>query len=117
MLSKTDDRNPRASEVGHDAEGSFSTGMRDAHSTSASRKMLTLKASGIRLHCGCRRGTQAKIATHTATPMKGNTSAKCLNFRLTVTLVAIAATRMAATMKMRAQSIAAPCPFAAASGE
>src|SRR5687768_18231878 len=101
MLSKTDDRNPRANELGHDAEGSFSTGISEAHSTSASRKILPLKAFGIRLHCGLRRGTHANIATQTATPMKGNASDKCLNFRLTVTLVAIAATRMSATIKMR----------------
>ncbi len=105
MLSKTAERKPRASVDGHEAGGSFSTGIIEAQVTSASRKTEPLMAPGIRLHSGLRSGAASSSATQTALPRKGKLSASAANFRFTVTLVAIAATRMNATMPTRAQSM------------
>src|SRR5262245_45675741 len=112
MLSNTADRNPSPREVCQDAAGSFSTGIIEAQVIRASRNTLPLNASGSSDHSGLRAGTQARIAIQTAAPMKGKLSERCGNFMLTVTLAAIAAARIAATMPTRTQST---CMLAAAS--
>src|SRR5512134_221808 len=104
MLSKTAETKPRPSAVSHEAAGSFSTGIRDAQVMSDSRKMLPLKDSGSSDQSGLRKGTQARIATHTAAPMKGKLSETAGNLRLTNTFAPIAAARIAATIPTRVQS-------------
>ncbi len=105
MLSNTDEMKPRVKADCQEAGGSFSTGIIEAQVTRASRKIEPLRASGIRLHSGFLTGMAASSTTHTATPRKGKWSAASANFRLTVTLVATAPTRMAPTTPTRAQSM------------
>ena len=105
MLSNAAETNPRLNAVGHEAAGSFSTGIIDAHVTSARRKMEPFAASGSASQSGRRSPTVDRIASQTATPMKGNVSAAAANRRFTTTLVEIAATRMSATIPTRIQSM------------
>ncbi|MNC91930.1 hypothetical protein D3C83_82720 [compost metagenome] len=74
MLSKTAETKPSASADSHEAAGSFSTGIMEAHRMSESRKMLPWNDSGSRPQSGLRHGTHARIATHTAAPMNGKRS-------------------------------------------
>ena len=74
ILSKTADTKPSPNAVCHEATGSFSTGIIEAHVTRESRKTLPLKASGSRLHSGLRTGVDSNSATHTAAPRKGKRS-------------------------------------------
>ena len=71
MLSNTEERKPRPSAVCHDAAGSFSTGIIEAHSTSESRKIEPLQRAGQQLPVGRtqRRGHQDRQAT--AAPRNG----------------------------------------------
>src|SRR5688500_2780395 len=117
MLSKTADTNPRPSAVGHDAAGSLSTGINDAHRMSESRKMVPSNALGSRLQSGLRMGAVTRIATHTAAPMNGNLSERWLTCRLTTTVAAIAAANMAATTATRPQSIPGPTTTSFTIGE
>ncbi len=104
MLSNTDDRKPSPSVVGHDGGGSLSTGISEAHQTSASRKMLPLSAPGSRLHCGARTGAVARIASTTALPITGKWSSTAGSLRLNQTLAEIAAARIASTTPSRVTS-------------
>ncbi len=71
MLSKTEERKPRPKALCQEAAGSFSTGIIDAQSTSESRKIEPLTASGNTSQSGRRAATEIRIATHTAAPIKG----------------------------------------------
>src|SRR5436190_20284788 len=102
MLSKTEDRKPRPNVVGHEAPGSFSTGMREAHITSESRKIVPLSAFGRSDQSGRRIGAVARIATQTAAPITGKWSSTSLKYRFAATLATIAAMRIAATIATRA---------------
>ena len=104
MLSNTAETKPSASVLGHEAAGSFSTGIIDAQVTSASRKMDPLNASGSSFHCGWRSGAVARIAIHTAAPITGNASRTCGKRTFATTFATIAATRITATMNTRGQS-------------
>jgi hypothetical protein len=105
MLSNTAEMNPSARADGQEAGGRLSTGIIEAQVTSDSRNTEPLKAPGIRLHSGLRSGTATSKATQMAAPRKGKCSAAAANFRFTVTLVMMAATRMKTTMPTRAQSM------------
>ena len=61
MLSNTDDRKPRPSAVCHEARGNSSTGISDAQVTSARRKIVPLKVSGMIAQSGRRIGAVARI--------------------------------------------------------
>src|SRR5712691_2995145 len=117
MLSNTADTKPRPSAVCHDAAGSFSTGISEAHTMSERRNTLPLNAPGSSDHAGLRHSAAMKIATHTAAPMNGNLSEKSLNFTLTMTLTAIAAIRMNATIATRGQSARTPAAGSFVIGE
>ena len=104
MLSNTADTKPSPSAVCHDASGSCSTGIIDAQVTSASRKIVPLKVSGITSQSGRRSGAVARMTTQTASPITGMTSSSAGNFRLAMTFARIATTRIAATMNTRVQS-------------
>ena len=95
MLSNTAETKPRPSAVCQDASGSFSTGIIDAEVTSASRKIVPLKVSGMISQSGRRNGAAARITTHTASPITGMASSSAGNFRLAITLARMATTRMA----------------------
>src|SRR2546423_1551732 len=101
MLSNTAEMKPSESVVGHDAAGSFSTGIIDAQVTSASRNTEPLNASGSSFQSGCRNGTVRRIAAHTAAPISGNASSAAGNLTLARTLAAMAASRITATMNTR----------------
>ena len=83
MLSNTAEMKPRPIAVCQDAAGSLSTGIMEAQVTSASRKIVPLVASGNRLQSGLRNGAVTRIASPTATPMKGKLSAIALCAMLT----------------------------------
>src|SRR6186713_2014121 len=104
MLSNTAETKPRPSAVGQDAAGSFSTGISEAAVTSARRKMVPLKVSGITVQSGARRAAVSRMTAQTAMPSTGTVSSKAGNFRLAVIFAASATTRMAATMKTRVGS-------------
>jgi len=70
-LSNTADKNPRPNVEYHDAGGSFSTGIIEAVSTSASKKILPLKAPGIIDQSGFLRGIKINKAIQTDTPING----------------------------------------------
>ena len=108
MLSNTDDTKPRPSVVCHDADGNVSTGITEAAVTSARRKIVPLKVSGMMLQSGVRRNAVSKIAAQTASPSTGSVSSSAGNFRFAVTFATNAAVRMAATMKTRAPSTRDP---------
>ena len=72
MLSNTADTKPRPSAVCQDASGSFSTGIIEAQVTSASRKIVPLKVSGMTSQSGRRSGAVTRITTHTARPITGS---------------------------------------------
>src|ERR1700674_3591823 len=113
MLSNTADTNPRPSAVVHDADGSFSTGISDAHTMSESRKTLPLAAAGRSDQAGRRHSAAMKIATHTPAPMNGKRSDHWLN----LTLTTIAVTRMNATIATRGQSTRTPAAVSRVIGE
>ena len=71
MLSKTAEMKPRLRAESADAGGSFSTGIIEAQLTRLSRNSEPLKVSGRISQSGRRKGTEIRIATQTATPMKG----------------------------------------------
>ncbi len=98
MLSNTEDRKPRPSAVCQEASGSSSTGISEALVTSASRKIVPLKVSGMISQSGRRSGAVARITIHTASPITGTTSSRAGNFRLAMTFARIAMIRIAATM-------------------
>ena len=75
MLSKKAEMKPSASADTHEAGGSLSTGIIEAHSTSDSRKTEPLMVSGSTSQSWRRTPTVIMMATHTATPMKGKCSA------------------------------------------
>jgi hypothetical protein len=108
MLSNTEERKPRPSAVCHDASGNSSTGISDALVTSASRKIVPLKVSGMISQSGRRSAAVARITTHTASPITGTTSSTAGNFRLATTLDVIAMIRIAATMPTWVHSIVSP---------
>src|SRR5205814_139754 len=108
MLSKTAETKPNPSAVGQLAAGSLSTGIIEAAVTSAKRKMVPLKVSGITDQSGDLHAAVNRITTHTAMPRTGMVSSSAGNFRLAVTLAASAATRMAATMQTLTGSILSP---------
>ena len=98
--------------MGHDAAGSFSTGIMEAAVTSARRKIVPLNVSGITFQSGIRKKAVSKIAAQTASPSTGSVSSNAGNFRLAVTFAASAAMRMIATMKTLAPSTRKPlCGF------
>src|ERR1700674_4158756 len=72
ILSKTAEMKPSPSAANADAGGSFSTGIIEAHVTSESRNTVPLKVSGNTSQSGRRSGRLARIASQTATPIKGN---------------------------------------------
>ena len=83
----------------------------EAHRISDSRKIEPLNASGSSFQSGLRHGTHARIATHTAAPMKGKLPAVSGMWMLIRTFVTIAAARMTRTIATRAQSMR-PSTFA-----
>src|SRR5207302_7737162 len=93
---------------GHDAAGSFSTGINEAAVTNARRKIVPLKVSGITFQSGARSPAVSRMTAQTAMPRTGTVSSRTGNFKLAVMFAASAATRMAATMKTRAGSIFRP---------
>src|SRR6185436_18627759 len=98
MLSNTADTKPRPSAVGQEAAGSFSTGINEAAVTSASRKIVPLKVSGITFQSGARQPAVNRITAQTARPRTGTASSSAGNFKLAMMFAASAATRMAATI-------------------
>src|SRR3954469_18339687 len=108
MLSKTAETKPSPSAVAQLAAGNLSTGIIEAAVTSARRKMVPLKVSGITDQSGDLNPAVSRIIAQTASPMTGIVSRTAGNFRFAITLAASAATRMAATMKTRAGSIFSP---------
>ena len=90
--------------MGADAAGRRCTGIMDAMSTSESKKTEVLNARGSNSQSGRRNPADARIATHTATPMKGKRSLCSTNFTFTTALVATAATKMSPTIPTRVQS-------------
>ncbi len=90
---------------GHEAAGSLSTGIIDAHSTSASRKIDPRSADGTSDHSEARTGVVARIAAHTAAPRNGKASAAVLKRVLTSTLTTIADARIATTIAALVQSM------------
>ena len=62
---------PSMNEDCQDARGSFSTGIIEAHITSDRGNKLLWNTSGTSFHPGLRSGAQARITTHTATPIAG----------------------------------------------
>ena len=106
MLSNTEETKPSPNAVCQEGVGSSSTGIIEAHSTRLKRNTAPLNASGSTSQ-SCRRTRMvSRIATHSATPMKGKWSANAGKLILTVTLVAMAATSISPTTPMRAQSTA-----------
>src|SRR5919198_77020 len=108
MLSNTDDKKPRPNAVCHDAAGSSSTGIIDAHVTKASRKSVPLKVSGMMSQSGLRSGAATRMTIQTAMPSTGKTSSTTGNRRLAVTLAATATTRIATTIHTRVHSMRTP---------
>src|ERR1700694_1256475 len=106
MLSNTADTNPRPSAVVHDADGSFSTGISDAHTMSESRKTLPLAAAGRCDQAGRRPSSGPKHASH-----------HWVNLPLTTTLTTIAVTRMNATTATPGQSPRTPAAVSRVIGE
>ena len=104
MLSNTADKNPKPSAVCQDAIGKRSTGIIEAINTSESRKIALRNALGSTSQSGRRKEIDKRIATQTATPIKGNCSACCRNLTFTTTFVASASVRIRPTMPIRIQS-------------
>src|SRR5689334_19395033 len=98
MLSNTAETKPRPSVDGHDAVGNCSTGIIDAHSTSDSRKMLPLIASGTIGQSGRRQPAEASSATHTAAPITGKWSSVAGLRRLKYRFATTAATSISTTI-------------------
>src|SRR3954451_20637368 len=105
MLSNTAEINPRPSAVGHDGAGNSSTGIIEAQTTKAKRKIVPLAVSGRTAQSGRRSGAVARMTVHTAMPINGNASSTAGNVMFAITLTATAQIRMAATMKKRVHSI------------
>src|SRR3954469_13554668 len=101
MLSNTAETKPRPIAVCQDAAGSFSTGISDAQVTSASRKIVPLKVSGITFQSGLRHGVVTSRTTQTDAPMIGKASSAAGNRRLAITLDRIATIRIANTITTR----------------
>src|SRR5262249_32995660 len=74
MLSNTAETQPRPNAVCQDAAGSFSTGTIEAPVTTDSRKIVPLRVSASTAQPGCRKGTAARMAAHTARPITGHAS-------------------------------------------
>src|SRR3954452_16021148 len=108
MLSKTAETKPNPSAVGQLAAGSLSTGIIEAAVTSARRKTVPLKVSGITDQSGRLSAAVRRMTAHTARPSTGMVSIRAGNFRFAVTLATSAATRIAATMKTRTLWIFSP---------
>ena len=73
--------------------------------TSARRKIVPLKVSGITFQSGARNPAVSRMTAQTAMPRTGRASSTAGNLTLAVMFAASAAIRMAATMKTRAGSI------------
>ena len=117
MLSNTADTKPSPSAVCHEAGGSLSTGIMDAHRIRESRKTLPLKAPANRLHSGRRQSAATRMAAHTPTPMNGKASDKWRKCKLTATFTPIAMSRMEATTTTRGQSTVIPAGASFVIGE
>src|SRR5262249_32962318 len=102
------DRKPSPKAVCHDAAGSSSTGIIDAHVTNANRKIVPLEVSGMIAQSGLRNGAVARMTIQTAIPSTGKTSSTAGNRRFAVTLAPIATTRIAATIHTRTHSTRSP---------
>ena len=98
MLSKTAETKPSPKAVCHEAAGSFSTGIIEAHRIKESRKMLPLNAPGSSFQSGCRHSAVTRMAAQTAAPMNGKLSECSANLTLINTFIAIAAARMITTI-------------------
>src|SRR5882724_12191122 len=104
ILSKTADTNPRPRVVFQDARGNFSTGIIEAISTRASRKMEPRSAPGSILQSGARKKVESRIAIQTAAPINGKRAAYSGNLRFVATFAARARARIRATIAIRTQS-------------
>src|SRR5947208_12763268 len=102
MLSNTAETKPSSIAVCHEATGSFSTGIIEAAVTSASRKIVPLKVSGITDQSGDLSGDVSRITVQTAMPRTGSVSSRAGYFTFAVMFAARAAIRIAATMNTRA---------------
>src|SRR5882724_7841456 len=101
MLSKIEDTTPKASVLFHVAVGSSSTGLNDAHRTSASKKRLPLPASLARLQLSGRHNEPAINTSHNAAARSGKRSAHDPGRLLAMIFVDTTATSVAATTPSR----------------
>src|SRR5688500_10004426 len=108
MLSNTADRKPRPSAVCHEARGNSSTGISEAQVTSARRKIVPLKVSGMIAQSGRRIGAVARMTAQTASPITGTTSSSAGNLRLAVTLARMAMIRIEATKQIDGMAVFNP---------
>ena len=84
--------------------GNVSTGIMEAAVTSARRKIVPLKVSGITFQSGLLNGVAMRMTAQTANPSTGNTSARAGNLTFAITFADSAPKRIAATMPRRIQS-------------
>src|SRR5262245_18977699 len=103
MLSKTADTKPKPRAVGHPAAGSLSTGIIEAHVTSAKRKIVPLNVSGITSQSGLLTRAVTRITVQTASPMTATTSSTAGNFRFATTFATSATKRIVTTIDTRTQ--------------
>jgi hypothetical protein len=66
MLSNTADTKPRPSAVCHEATGSFSTGIIEAHTHQREQEDAALERTGQQAPGRVRTGAVTRMATHTA---------------------------------------------------
>ena len=81
-MSNTAETKPSPSAVCHEAAGSFSTGIIEAAVTSASRKIVPLKVSGITFQSGARRPAVRRMTAQTAIPRTGSGIEKRREFQV-----------------------------------
>src|SRR2546429_4895944 len=105
MLSNTAETKPKPSAVGHEAAGSFSTGINEAAVTNARRKIVPLKVSGITFQSGARSPAVSRMTAQTAMPRTGTESSRTGNFKLAGIFGASSSTRVATSMDAHAQSL------------
>jgi hypothetical protein len=74
MLSNTADTKPSTSVDRAEASGRLSTGIIDAHRTSASRNTAPFAAFGTAVQSGRRHGASSRMMPMTVRPMYGNRS-------------------------------------------
>src|SRR5207302_8902936 len=96
MLSNTAETKPKPSAVGHEAAGSFSTGINEGAVTNASRKIVPLKVSGITFQSGARGPAVSRMTARTAMPRTGTVASRARNLALAMSVGACAAVRTGA---------------------